>query len=320
MPFVSFILPAYKATYLSESIHSILSQTYKDFELIVVNDASPENVKEIVANFRDEHLVYYENERNIGGDDLVKQWNDYCLPKASGEWVVMASDDDVYAPTYLEEMVKLTEKYPGCDLFHCRVNKINKSGGIIGTSSPSAEFESCLDFISQRLCNHRLQTVQEFMFRRKVMISIGGFVSFPLAFFTDDATWSLLSRNGVVCCMQPLFMFRFSGLNISSNKESSDRMLLKLKACFLYVDWMKNYLKRIECKDAQERAFMENILRGVKNKQLEWINWTTCRTNFRDFVKIYRNREYRSMCGTARWFILLIRNINERFFVRGNYN
>lgn len=56
---------------------------------------------------------------------MVKQWNDYCLPKTSGEWVVMASDDDMYAPTYLEEMVKLTEKYSQYDLFHCRVNKIN---------------------------------------------------------------------------------------------------------------------------------------------------------------------------------------------------
>lgn len=159
MPFVSFVLPAYKATYLKEAIHSILSQTYRDFELIIVNDASPENVGEVVANFHDERLLYYENEHNIGGKDLVKQWNDYCLPKTSGEWVVMASDDDMYAPTYLEEMVKLTEKYPQCDLFHCRVDKINKWGEVIGTSAPSAEFESCLDFISQRLCNHRLQTV-----------------------------------------------------------------------------------------------------------------------------------------------------------------
>lgn len=126
MPFVSFVLPAYKATYLSEAIHSILSQTYKDFELIVVNDASPEDVKSVVAGFNDKRLFYFENKHNIGGKDLVKQWNDYCLPKASGEWVVLASDDDVYAPTYLEEMVKLSRKYPNVDLIHCRVNKINK--------------------------------------------------------------------------------------------------------------------------------------------------------------------------------------------------
>lgn len=52
MPFVSVVLPAYKATCLKEAVHSILSQTYRDFELIIVNDASPENVKEVVAKFR----------------------------------------------------------------------------------------------------------------------------------------------------------------------------------------------------------------------------------------------------------------------------
>lgn len=320
MPTVSFVLPAYKATYLREAICSILSQTYKDFELIIVNDASPENVKKVVTNFHDERLRYYENDYNIGGVDLVKQWNDYCLPKAREEWIVMASDDDVYAPTYLEEMMKLTKKYPKCDLFHCRVKKINKYGEVIGISSPSAEFETCLDFISNRLCNHRLQTVQEFLFRRNAMLQIDGFVSFPLAFFTDDATWGLLSKNGVACCMQPLFMFRFSGINISSNKETSSRMLEKLKACFLYSDWMKNFLKDIECQDEQEKVFKLNIIRGLKNKQIEWINWTTCRVSFSDFLKIYMIKEYRTMCGTARWFILLLRNINERFFVRGNYN
>ena len=110
MPFVSVVLPAYKATCLKEAVHSILSQTYRDFELIIVNDASPENVKEVVAKFQDERLAYYENEYNVGGKDVVKQWNDYCLPKTSGEWVVMASDDDRYAPPYLDEIVKLTEK------------------------------------------------------------------------------------------------------------------------------------------------------------------------------------------------------------------
>lgn len=103
--------------------------------------------------------------------------------------------------------------------------------------------------------------------------------------------------NGVACSMQPLFMFRFSGINISSNKETSDRMLLKLKACFLYADWMKTYLKRIECKNEQEKAFMQNILMGLKYKQLEWINWTTCRTNFKDFMKSIGIRSIETYAG-----------------------
>lgn len=319
MPTVSFLLPAYKASFLHAAIESILSQTFRDFELIIVNDASPENISEIVLDFHDDRLVYYENEKNIGRENLVRQWNEFCLPRARGEWCVMASDDDLYAPTYLEEMMRLVRKYPQCDLFHCRLCKIDGGGRILGFNVPSAEYESCLDFISQRLCHFRMQTVQEFMFRRESMTKIGGFVEFPLAFFSDDATWAELSRRGCVCSMQKLFMFRFSGVNISSNHEDSSRMLQKLGACFSYADWMCSFLKDIDCTTEEEKPLVLEIERGIVNKQIEWINWTTCRVNWRDFWKVYKNPKFRKMCGMGRWIILLLRNVRERFISKRYY-
>jgi len=319
MPTVSFLLPAYKTSFLHAAIESILRQTFRDFELIVVNDASPENVAEVVSAFHDDRLAYYENEHNIGGDNLVRQWNEFCLPKARGKWVVMASDDDLYAPTYLEEMMRLVCKYPQCDLFHCRIYKIDGGGEIRGVNAPSAEYESCLDFISQRLCHFRMQTVQEFMFRREAMAKAGGFVYFPLAFFTDDATWAKLAENGVACSMQRLFSFRFSGMNISSNHESSSRMMEKLQACFSYADWMRDFLEGHKCSSEEEKAIKAEIERGIVNKQIEWINWTTCRVNWRDFWKVYKTPRFRRMCAKGRWMVLLLRNIHERFIAKRNY-
>ena len=66
----SFVLPAYKAKYLKESIDSIINQTYTDFELIIVNDASPEDVDSIVNSYQDDRIQYYRNEKNIGGVNL----------------------------------------------------------------------------------------------------------------------------------------------------------------------------------------------------------------------------------------------------------
>jgi glycosyltransferase involved in cell wall biosynthesis len=77
----SFVLPAYKAKYLKESIDSIINQTYADCELIIVNDASPEDVDSIVTSYSDERIQYYRNEKNIGGTDLVAPWN-YCISYA----------------------------------------------------------------------------------------------------------------------------------------------------------------------------------------------------------------------------------------------
>ena len=83
----SFVLPAYKANYLRESIDSILGQTYTDFELIIVNDASPEDVDSIVNSYNDKRIQYYRNEDNIGGKDLVAQWN-YSISYATGDYLV----------------------------------------------------------------------------------------------------------------------------------------------------------------------------------------------------------------------------------------
>lgn len=96
---VSVVLPAYKAIYLESSIRSILQQSFTDFELIIVNDASPEDLKSIVSSFNDTRIRYYENEINIGGKNLVKNWNK-CLEYATGEFVVLASDDDIYHPNF----------------------------------------------------------------------------------------------------------------------------------------------------------------------------------------------------------------------------
>ena len=90
----SFVLPAYKAAYLKEAIDSILNQTYKEFELIIVNDASPEGVDAIVRSYDDPRIQYYVNAENIGGKDLVAQWN-YSITYAKGTYLILASDDDV---------------------------------------------------------------------------------------------------------------------------------------------------------------------------------------------------------------------------------
>ena len=96
---LSFVLPAFKRRFLKEAVASILSQTYSDFELIVVDDCSPEDLKSICDEFSDARLKYVRNEVNLGGKNLVNNWN-RCLELATGEYCVLASDDDIYLPHY----------------------------------------------------------------------------------------------------------------------------------------------------------------------------------------------------------------------------
>ena len=95
----SFVLPAYKSDYLQDAIESILQQTLNDFELIIVDDASPYNLESIVKQYNDQRIVFHRNEVNIGGKNLVMNWNK-CIKYAKGEYVILASDDDIYSPFF----------------------------------------------------------------------------------------------------------------------------------------------------------------------------------------------------------------------------
>lgn len=71
----SFLLPAYKVSFLEQSINSILNQKFKDFEIIISDDCSPNNIKEIVNNFHDSRITYQRNDKNIGAENMVNHWN-----------------------------------------------------------------------------------------------------------------------------------------------------------------------------------------------------------------------------------------------------
>ena len=67
-------MPAWKGAWLAEAIESILAQTYKNIELIVVDDCSPEDLRSIVERYDDPRISYHRNENNLGGIHLTKQW------------------------------------------------------------------------------------------------------------------------------------------------------------------------------------------------------------------------------------------------------
>ena len=75
---ISIILPAFKSDYLAATIQCLLNQTYRDYELIIVNDNPGSSIRSIVTNFKDDRIKYYENVENIGGKNLILNWNN-CL-------------------------------------------------------------------------------------------------------------------------------------------------------------------------------------------------------------------------------------------------
>jgi len=234
---ISFVLPAWKARFLKEAISSIVSQTSQDWELVVVDDCSPEDIKSVVDQFEDKRISYHRNSTNLGKNNLVEQWN-HSIGFAKGEWIVMAADDDIYAPTFCEELLTLAQKYPAVEIMRSRVSIIDQNGQARWSDRSFPEHMSCYEYLNNWLEGKVFTCVGNFAFKKKALRQAGGFMDFPHAFCSDQATPLILAQNGIAHTGEPLFKFRQSDSHLSG-----DRTLLKdkLTAMMEFYKWLEGF-------------------------------------------------------------------------------
>lgn len=108
-PIVSVIIPAYNAAdHLGEAIQSVLDQTFTDFEIIVVNDASPDNTTEIVESFNDPRLKYVIHKKNRG----LSATRNTGVQASTGQYLALLDHDDVFHREKLMAHVRFLENHP----------------------------------------------------------------------------------------------------------------------------------------------------------------------------------------------------------------
>jgi glycosyltransferase involved in cell wall biosynthesis len=108
-PLVSVIIPAYnQAEFLAATIHSVLNQTYQNFEIIVVNDASPDNTNEVMRQFTDPRIQYIVHERN----QRLPATRNTGMRASQGEIIALLDADDLFHPEKLETHVKFLKEHP----------------------------------------------------------------------------------------------------------------------------------------------------------------------------------------------------------------
>jgi glycosyltransferase involved in cell wall biosynthesis len=267
MPKLSIVVPVYNAEkYLNQCIDSILGQSFRDFELIIVNDASPDDLDSIVKSYDDSRIRYYINEENIGGKDLVAQWN-HCLSFAIGDYIILAADDDVYSPEYLAEMDTLVSKYPHVAIFRPRVQKINDRGDIIAIECPMKEYSSLYEFLFAKQRNYNFSGIPYYVVKRESLIGMSGFISYPLAWYSDDATITTLAGNGVVSSQHILFSFRFSGESISSRENDRFTLQKKIEACTKFYEWLSAYILNSPVHEKYDEFYRDRLVKGNVEKR-----------------------------------------------------
>jgi glycosyltransferase involved in cell wall biosynthesis len=127
-PKVSVILPNYNhAPYLKQRIDSILNQTFQDFELIILDDCSPDNSRDIINSYRDQpHISHIMlNQENTGNTFI--QW-ERGISLAKGEYIWIAESDDVALPELLQTLVAELQKHPEAVVAYCHSQMIDSEG------------------------------------------------------------------------------------------------------------------------------------------------------------------------------------------------
>lgn len=231
-------IPAYKSLYLNECIESVLSQDYLDFELIIVNDFSPNPINIIIKNFNDNRIKYFENDFNIGAENVVDNWNK-CLSLACGDYFILLGDDDLLENNYLSTFKFLIDKYPYIDIFHCRTKIIDDKSNPIEFTISLPEYETVYDAIMHRLFYQRLQFVSDFVYKTTALRNIGGYYKLPLAWCSDDLTaYIVASDKGIVHTNEPIFNYRRNDFSITSSGNNISKRLATLQL----ENWLKDFL------------------------------------------------------------------------------
>ena len=234
----SILIPAYKRSYLAEAVESVLAQTCKDFELIIVNDHSPEDLDSVVSPYLgDPRVRYYVNAKNCGAVDVVDNWN-ICLSHASGDYVLCMGDDDRLLPNCLEEYSRMIAAYPGLGVYHAWTQIIDEHSAVIDMQEPRPLWESVYSMIRERW-RGRTQFIGDFLFDTALLKRNGGFYKIPLAWGSDDISTFIAAKDtGIANSQVPLFQYRRSTITISR----TGNVEMKLRSVDDYERWCRQFL------------------------------------------------------------------------------
>lgn len=276
-------IPVFKGRFLEECINSILSQTFTDFELIIVNDCSPDDILGIVTKFNDSRIKYYENEINTGAENVIDNWNK-CLSFAKGHFFILMGDDDKIDSEYLSEFDKLIDRYPELDVFHCRIKIINENSEVIEISNCCPEFESTDNYILNCIEGRSEQFISDFVFRISPLLKNGGFFKLPLAWASDYVSvFIACGQKGIAYTASPIFLYRKNRFNITSTSS----LELKRIAIIGLENWISKYL---ENQKNPSQLIKTAIPKYIKNNQQAFIQQMLGRRSLKGLYVCFVNR------------------------------
>jgi glycosyltransferase involved in cell wall biosynthesis len=236
---VSVCIPVFNGDqFIEAAVDSVLGQTYKDFELIIVDNQSTDNTVQLIRKYTDPRIRFFQNDTNIG---LIPNWN-MAMSKASGEYIKILPADDILYPDCLALQVAVMDKDTGkrISMVCGGKNVIDQKGRVLlsrrfarrqvevpGTYAINKNMRSGGNIIGEG---------GSVLFRREILLKTGPFDS-PLFYVLDIDQWyKILLHGNLYALPQIVSAFRVSAASESTKKKDTQNQDLRLFMKKIYAD------------------------------------------------------------------------------------
>lgn len=264
---ISVVIPSYNhATYIAEAINSVLAQSEKDLELIIIDDGSTDNSLEVLSDFTDRRMRII-GQANQGAHAAINRG----LREASGEYLAILNSDDVYHPRRLEKILAVIQADLQVGLAASYIQIIDAQGQSLGIKHgyhdcepwllqhPERSFRAGKDLHAALLTENYLATTSNYVFRRYWYEQVGDFR--PLRYAHDwDFALRLARISRLSLIPEPLLRYRVHPSN--TIRENQAAMVFEICWC-LAVNLPEHLTGPYFSKDYLPQTRVERLLNSI---------------------------------------------------------
>ena len=231
---IGIIIPTYnRAAWLQEAVSSVLDQSYRTVEILIIDNCSTDDTSSFVSSIHDDRVTYIRNENNIG---LAGSINRAIGLLSDGiEWCTVLCDDDYLEKDHIDRMVRTIVSNDVKAIIHSHIVYVDSDRNELKHARISPSEESALDYIKGRAEFKRERFLSGILFRRKAFTEINGYPAFRTGMAADDAmVFALALQDRLVYCRDAIVYVR---LHENAESQSVDGVAEHFTALLEYKEF-----------------------------------------------------------------------------------